>query len=219
MRASMLMTVLSAMAVIIVFANVDLKSDVSEPPGIKAEREVCEAFPWDPRFLPVSQNVVRVHQPPIKLHEDVQVPRADVPSGRGMPFYGEARDTADTIRTYFLQTEYAPVADYIVALSIQETGWWRSKFHLERQNYFSTKMKPDGVYCKTAERNCLTSHADIFESCTYVLNGVFRKHHYAKDPEGFLNDLVKKGYARDATHADDTRDIAKRVTATFRKRP
>lgn len=119
---------------------------------------------------------------------------------------------AQTIYGYFSGTEYAEVADVIVAMSMLETGNYKSSFHLENSNYFSTKRKPDGVNCiEGGEKSCFSIHRSLRESCDYALKFVFRKKMYRTDRDGFLKDLVRNRYAEDPKYVDKVKAIAKQL--------
>lgn len=69
----------------------------------------------------------------------------------------EDKNPAQIIYSFFLETEYKEVAHLITAQSALETGWWRDKFHNDRQNYWSRKMMPNGKTCLKAEKE-LSAH-------------------------------------------------------------
>lgn len=111
------------------------------------------------------------------------------------------------IYEFFRYTEYREVADIITAMSILETGWYRSGMHQEKQNYFSTKKRK----CLADNEKCYTQHRDIDASCRFVLNGVFRKRGYRLDREGFLLDIIEQGYAEDPNYIKKVQSVLKRL--------
>lgn len=111
------------------------------------------------------------------------------------------------IYEFFRYTEYREVADIITAMSILETGWYRSGMHQEKQNYFSTKKRK----CLADNEKCYTQHRDIDASCRFVLNGVFRKRGYRLDREGFLSDIIEQGYAEDPNYIKKVQGVLKRL--------
>jgi hypothetical protein len=116
-------------------------------------------------------------------------------------------EEAAFIHQFFLYTEYREVSDIITAMSILETGWYRSGMHREKNNYFSTKKKT----CFADNENCYTVHRDIDASCRFVLNGVFRKRGYRTDREGFLLDIIQHGYAEDPIYVKKVQGVLKRL--------
>lgn len=116
-------------------------------------------------------------------------------------------EEAAFIYEFFHYTEYREVADIITAMSILETGWYRSGMHREKQNYFSTKKRK----CLTDNEKCYTQHRDIDASCRFVLNGVFRKRGYRLDREGFLLDIIEQGYAEDPNYIKKVQGVLKRL--------
>jgi len=120
---------------------------------------------------------------------------------------------AVAIYNYFRSTEYAPVAHVIVAMSILETGWHKSEFHKERNNYFSTKKRPSGDMCiRGDEAECYTEHRTLRSSCRYALNGVFRKRGYRTDEQGFYEDLVRHRYAEDKKYVHKVKKIVEIIS-------
>lgn len=117
------------------------------------------------------------------------------------------------IYNFFMDTEYAGVSDIIVAMSILETGWHRSSFHKERNNYFSTKKRPNNKECiEGRERECFTEHRSLTGNCEYVLKGVFRKKKYRTDREGFLQDIVQHRYAEDPHYLRKVKSIVGKIS-------
>lgn len=116
-------------------------------------------------------------------------------------------EEAAFIYEFFRYTEYREVADIITAMSILETGWYRSGMHQEKQNYFSTKKRK----CLADNEKCYTQHRDIDASCRFVLNGVFRKRGYRVDREGFLLDIIEQGYAEDPNYIKKVQGVLKRL--------
>lgn len=117
------------------------------------------------------------------------------------------RKEAVGIYEFFRATEYRDVADIITAMSILETGWYRSEFHSDRKNYFSTKRQPNGVDCTGDEKECFTTHKSLEASCQYALKGVFRKRGYRTDRDGFMDDLIRHGYATDPLYVKKVQGV------------
>ena len=139
------------------------------------------------------------------------------PEGQSVPVAVEINAMAaeaHLIFNFFQGTEYAPVADIILAMSILETGWYKSSFHKERNNFFSTKKLPNGKDCmQGGERECFTNHKNLMSSCKYALKGVFRKKGYRTDREGFLEDIVRYQYAEDPDYIKKIKKVVKKIRA------
>lgn len=112
------------------------------------------------------------------------------------------RDTMKFIYEYFKQSEFKDLALEITAMSAIETGWWKSEFHNERNNYWSRKMVPDGVNCIKQERNCLISHNNILQACEKMERYLVRKGYSRHDPELFISQLRSKNFAVDPKYRE-----------------
>lgn len=116
---------------------------------------------------------------------------------------------AKEIYRFFKKTEYKDVADIIAAMSIVETGWGKSEFHMMRNNYFSEKIRPSSKHfdevihsgCSDkGEKVCLKYNKTLEESCNYVYY-TFKKRKYGTTEEKFLSHLSEKGFATDKLYS------------------
>jgi len=98
---------------------------------------------------------------------------------------------------YFKHSSYSKVALEITAMSVLETGYWRSDFHRERNNLWSRKRLPDGETCIRGEKNCLIEHPDIITACITMERYLKRKGYSKDDVELFLSQLKSKNFAED----------------------
>ena len=113
------------------------------------------------------------------------------------------------IRTFFENTEYRKVANVIVAITILETGWYKSDVHNELNNPFSYKEIDKSLRdarCSHRPIYCMKKYDNIIHACKDLLE-YFKRHNYPKDPEAFIWHLKKKGYAEDPRHSIKVKSI------------
>lgn len=113
---------------------------------------------------------------------------------------------SDFIKEYFDKTEYRNVANVIVAISRLETGHYKSKAHISRNNYFSYKdfKHPE---CRSKPIYCLKTYRTIEESCKDLLEYLRRKDYSTSSAEDFYRDLVRNRYAEDENYINILRKI------------
>jgi len=109
------------------------------------------------------------------------------------------------IYQFFMQTEYHEVADVITAMSILETGWYRSKAHQCRNNMFSIKttIRRKWTDCNNkpcGKPICRMHHFKTEEQgYQHVLNH-FKRKGFSVNRKQFFQDLTAKGYAEDKSY-------------------
>jgi len=114
---------------------------------------------------------------------------------------------AKLIYSYFEKTEYHNVADVITAMSILETGWYKSKNHICRNNMFSIKtiIKKNWTDCNNNPCNkpiCKMHHfKTLKQGYKHVLEH-FRQKHFSTNRNKFLTELTTKRYAQDKQYQD-----------------
>jgi len=111
-----------------------------------------------------------------------------------------ANDILLYIYKYFSNSEYKNIALDITAMSALETSWWKSQFHRQRNNYWSTKKIPDRISChKGSEKGCFATYNSLEHACKKMYH-LLKKKQYSTEREQFLEDLKRKNFAEDSNY-------------------
>ncbi len=114
-------------------------------------------------------------------------------------------DKSRSIHNFFSQTEYKKVADVITAMSILETGWYRSKAHQCRNNMFSIKTTTRRRWVDCSGKPCgdhickMHTFKTVEEGYRHVLRH-FKRKNFSTNVEQFLKELSTKRYAEDVKY-------------------
>lgn len=127
-------------------------------------------------------------------------------------------DELEFIYNYFNSSHYSNLALIITAQSALETGWWKSNFHNERNNYWSRKMLPDGINCLDGEMNCLLTHRNILDACQKMERYLKRKGYDNISHEQYFEDLRRLNFATDPLYEQKVRNISKLIYKILQER-
>lgn len=125
-------------------------------------------------------------------------------------------DKMEEIYNFFSNTEYKESARTIVALSVLESGWYRSPVHREFNNYFSYKefrRAHQHSLCRKRPIYCMRQFKDLNESLEVMLD-FFRRNNYPTDRKGFLRRLDGKGglrFAEDPEHINKIKQLKRQI--------
>ena len=114
---------------------------------------------------------------------------------------------ANIVYNYFNKTEYKNVADIITAMTILETGWYKSKEHIKRNNYFSIKRKWSKE-CNKKPILCMGNFKSLNHGFRVVLS-YFRKRQYPNTKNGFYDGLIKHKYAEDPKYIQKVKAVVR----------
>jgi uncharacterized FlgJ-related protein len=124
--------------------------------------------------------------------------------------------TKVTIENFFKETEYKEVSLTILALAALESGWFKSKRHVEFNNYFSIKefdKRKRHPKCEVSPIYCMRQYNSLEEHLEDMLN-YFRNKNYPTDKAGFLQRLDGIGgdkYAEDEDHVSKVKAVTKTI--------
>lgn len=127
-------------------------------------------------------------------------------------------DELEFIYNYFSSSHYSQLSLIIIAQSALETGWWKSDFHNERNNYWSRKMVPDGINCISGEKNCLLTHKNILDACKKMERYLKRKGYNNTSHEQYFKDLKRLNFAEDPLYEQKIRNTSKLIYKILRER-
>lgn len=116
---------------------------------------------------------------------------------------------------YFKHSRYSKVALEITAMSVIETGFWRSEFHRERNNLWSRKRLPDGKTCIRGEKNCLIKHSNIIDACIAMERYLKRKGYSEDNVELFLSQLKSKNFAEDPFYIKKVISVRNKIAKKY----